>query len=182
MLARLFGRSRDQDAASALYGTLVARAREPVFYAALGVPDSLDGRFDMIALHAFLVMHRLKREPGAGDLAQALFDYMFGDMDRSLREMGVGDLGVGKRVKEMVAAFYGRVAAYQEALDADGAGLTEALARNLYRGAAPSPEALAEMAAYTRAQAAALAAQPMAALAAGKVAFGPLPAASATAR
>ena len=119
-----FGRRRQaaaaRDAARALYKTAVARARDPVFYARYAVPDSLDGRFDMIALHVFLVLHRLKQE---GDptkaLAQILFDTMFADMDESLRELGVGDLSVGRRVKTMAEALYGRIAAYQAALDAD---------------------------------------------------------------
>ena len=148
MLARLFGRSRHEETASRLYSAIVARARAPVFYARLGVTDSIDGRFDMITLHGFLVFHRLKATPGTGKLAQALFDFMFADMDRSLREMGVGDLSVGKRVKAMVAAFYGRVSAYQEGLDGDPEAFCEALARNLYRGTPPPPADLALMAAY----------------------------------
>ena len=177
MLSRLFGRSRDQETAAHLYSALVERARAPVFYSAYGVADTVDGRFDMIALHAFLVMHRLKDEKGMGNLSQALFDFMFGDMDRSLREMGVGDLGVGKRVKEMVTAFYGRVDAYQNGLSNGPEALAEALSRNLYRGESPSPERLAAMAAYVAASSAALARVGREALARGEVAFADLPAA-----
>ena len=158
MLARLFGGSRHEEIASRLYGVIVARARSPVFYARLGVADSVDGRFDMISLHCFLVLHRLKETKGTGKLAQALFDFMFADMDRSLREMGVGDLSVGKRVKAMVAAFYGRVSAYQEGLESEPEALCEALARNLYRSSPPPPADLALMAAYVSACVTALAA------------------------
>jgi cytochrome b pre-mRNA-processing protein 3 len=179
MLDRLFGRSHDQETAARLYGAIVAQAREPVFYSALGVPDSLDGRFDMIALHAFLVMHRLKSAPGTEKLSQALFDYMFGDMDRSLREMGVTDLGVGRRVKQMVAAFYGRVSAYQDGLSDGPEALGEALARNLYRGEPPSADRLRLMADYVAASAAELAARDAASLTRGEVGFAPAPAAAA---
>ena len=104
-----------RDSARLLYAAVVARAREPVFYTRFRVPDSLDGRFDMIALHAFLVLRRLKEEGADGAaLGQALFDVIFSDMDRSLREMGAGDLGVGRRVKRMARGFYGRIAAYDQ--------------------------------------------------------------------
>src|SRR5690349_8287815 len=97
MLSRLFPmRQTDhKPAAAALYRAVVGQARTPAFYVAYGVPDTLDGRFDLIALHMFLVLHRLKTDSLAANLSQALFDIMFDDMDRSLREMGVGDLGVG---------------------------------------------------------------------------------------
>ena len=118
-----------------------------------GVPDTLDGRFDLIGLHAFLLIHRLRFLPAPGPaLAQAVFDAMFSDMDKALREMGVGDLSVGRRVRAMWEAFHGRAAAYQEALDSpDAAALPAALARNVWRGRAPppAPRALARL---TRAQ------------------------------
>ena len=158
MLARLFGRSHHEKTAARLYGAIVGRARAPVFYARLGVADSLDGRFDMITLHTFIVLHRLKATEGTGKLAQALFDFMFGDMDRSLREIGVGDLSVGKRVKQMVAAFYGRVSAYQDGLEGGPEALAEALQRNLYRGDPRPADELAAMAAYVGACVATLAA------------------------
>jgi cytochrome b pre-mRNA-processing protein 3 len=163
-------------AAAALYTAIVARARDPSFYARRGVSDTTDGRFDMIALHAFLVLRRLKREQAPAGLAQTLFDHMFADMDRNLREMGVGDLSVGRRVKEMASAFYGRVAAYDAALAGpagdDDAALCDAIARNIYRKSAPGPDDLALMAGYVRRAAAALDAVPGAALARGDVDFG----------
>jgi cytochrome b pre-mRNA-processing protein 3 len=133
----------------------------------------------MIALHAFLLMHRLKAEADAGsaplaaELSQAVFDLMFADMDRNLREMGVTDLGVAPKIKKMVAAFYGRVQAYEAGLAApDEAALADALRRNLFRGTEAGPEQVDAMAAYLRMQSAALARQPLAALLAGQIEFG----------
>lgn len=142
------GRGAHDDEARAIYQAVVAQARLPAFYGPLAVPDTVDGRFEMICLHAFLVMRRLKAEPQAAETAQALFNTMFEDMDYSLREMGAGDLGVGKRVKGMAKAFYGRIAAYEAGLGAGEDELCAALKRNLYRGAAPEASIVARMAAY----------------------------------
>jgi cytochrome b pre-mRNA-processing protein 3 len=172
---RLFGRPPEQPAAHAVYTALVAQARAPVFYARHGVPDTLDGRFEMIALHAFLVLHRVKSAPEGQRFGQVLYDVMFADMDRALREMGTGDLSVGKQVKRMAAGFAGRIAAYQAGLD-DAADLAEALRRNLYGTVAePAAADLAALADYIRGQAAALAAQPVAQIVAGTVTFAPPP-------
>ncbi|WP_270939389.1 ubiquinol-cytochrome C chaperone family protein, partial [Falsiroseomonas oryzae] len=151
-LLGLFARKPHERAGFALYGAAVAAARQPVFFEALGVPDTLDGRFDLVSLHAGLLVCRISRDddPRAKDLAQAVFDAMFADMDVNLREMGVGDLAVGKRVKRMWEAFHGRATAYDAALRAgDLAGLAEALGRNVWRGEAPAgaPERLARVAA-----------------------------------
>lgn len=160
-----------------LYGAAVAAAREPIFYAApeaggFGVPDTLDGRFDLVGLHAFLLIHRLRTLPGPGPaLAQSVFDAMFADMDINLREMGVGDLSVGKRVRAMWEAFHGRALAYEAPLAAgDAAGLAAALARNVWRGDAPA-EAAARLAGLALAHAARLAETDPAALAAGRASF-----------
>lgn len=163
-----------------LYAAIVAQARMPVFFRDLEVPDSLDGRFETLALHAFLVLQRLKAEGEAGaDLAQALFDAFFEDMDRSLRELGVTDLGVGRRVKAMAQGFYGRIRAYEEGLAGSREQLADALRRNLWGTVpAPSEQHVAMLARYLRRQQEALAAQPSAALGAGRVAF--LPADAAT--
>ena len=99
ILRRLFGRKANPIAA--VYDAIVASARQPRFYADLGVPDTLDGRFDMIVLHLFLVLDRMKGEDEK--FRQNLTDYFFMDMDRSLREIGVGDLSVGKKVRKMAA-------------------------------------------------------------------------------
>ena len=130
------GQRRQRDLmVDALYAKAVAQARQPVFYTRLSVPDTIDGRFDLLSLHMFLLLHRLGGEgTDAKALSQGLFDLMFNDMDRSLREMGVSDMSVGKRVKEMARALYGRIDAYEPVLD-DRDQLAQALARNLYRGA-----------------------------------------------
>jgi cytochrome b pre-mRNA-processing protein 3 len=171
-IALLFRRHRLHDAALLLYGAIVEQARRPVFFAVLGVPDTLDGRFELIALHEFLVLNRLKADRVRTEkLAQALFDIMFIDMDRALREMGVGDLGVGKHVKRMAKAFYGRVVSYERGLAAGGAELREALQRNLYGTAAAQEPELGVLADYVARSAAALAAQSVDDLLAGCVTF-----------
>jgi cytochrome b pre-mRNA-processing protein 3 len=172
MIGRLFRRDRQAGAARELYGRIVAAARQPAFYSALSVPDSVDGRFELVALHLFLVLHRLKHagEPAAAALAQSLFDTAFADMDASLREMGAGDLGVGRRVKQMATGFYGRAAAYEEGL-AETAGLEAALRRNLYGTVEPAPAELAAMARYLRAAAESLAHQSTQTLGEGRVEF-----------
>src|SRR6202453_1646606 len=137
-LLGLILRDRHERAGFELYGAAVAAARDPFFYTSLGVPDTLDGRFDMVGLYTFLIIQRLTREPAPGPaLAQAVFDAMFGDMEVNLREMGVGDLSVGRKVRVMWEAFHGRSAAYQEALAAgDAERLAAALERNVWRGTA----------------------------------------------
>lgn len=155
-----------------LYEAAVLQARQPGFYRALGVPDTVDGRFDLISLHVFLLLHRLSALTEA-KLTQALFDCFFADMDVNLREMGAGDLGVGKRVKKMARAFMGRVAAYQTALDDAAPGaLVEALRRNVYRG---GEGAAGELAAYVRRQVERLNEQPIERLRSGQVQFGEAP-------
>ena len=118
--------------ARTLEAALVTRAREPGFYAALGVPDTIDGRFDLVTLHAWLVLARLK-ESGDTQLSQAFIDAVFIGFDEALRDLGSGDMGIGRRLKAMANAFYGRLAAYEAA--ADEATMAEALIRNVYRGA-----------------------------------------------
>ncbi len=162
-------------AAGAAYAAVVAQARLPAFYRALGVPDTLDGKFELIALHTFLVLRRLKREPAGRAMSQALTDRLFDDLDRSLREMGAGDLGVGRRVKAMARALYGRIAAYEAELATGGGGLVAALERNLYGTATPGRPAIEAMATYLRREAAFLAAADVAEIAAGRIAFGPPP-------
>ncbi len=178
-LISLFGGKQPNPAAVALYRRIVEQARQPDFYSRHGVPDSLDGRFDMIVLHCFLVMRRLRTiaSQAADGLSQDLFDLLFADMDSNLREIGVGDLGVGKRVKKMAQAFYGRVEAYEAGLTAtDDAILTDALTRNLYGTTQPAlPNQLA-MAAYIRAADSHLAGQAEARIMSGNVDFPPAPA------
>lgn len=172
-LPRFFAPAPESEAARRLYLRLVEQARQPAFYRDRQVPDSLDGRFEMMALHGFLLLHRFKAEGEAGRrLAQALFDTIFADLDGQVRELGVGDLGVGKRIKAMARAFYGRIQAYGDGLSQPET-LEQALARNLYGTTVASPETLAAMARYLRREAARLAEVPFASLGQGEVAFGP---------
>jgi cytochrome b pre-mRNA-processing protein 3 len=173
-LTSLLRRRPRRDVVHDAYRRIVERAREPLFYTGWGVPDSFDGRFELLALHAFLVLHRLRGEGETADrFAQALFDTLFADMDRGLREMGVGDLGVGRYVKDMAKAFYGRIAAYEKGLG-DDAALVAGLRRNLFGTIAPTPSQLALAGGYVKRQAAALAAAPAATLLAGEVGFAPM--------
>ena len=171
---KLFGRKRHERAGYELYTAAVQAAREPYFYVKLGVPDTMDGRFDLVGLHVFLVIHRLHAASKDGtELAQAVFDAMFSDMDFTLREIGVGDMTVGKKVKAMWEAFHGRSSAYAAALDAEDApALATAIARNVWRGqdADHNANALADL---VMRQSRHLAAQPVEALMAGRVSFQP---------
>ena len=147
-----------------LYGAAVAAARDPWFFGPLAVPDTLDGRFDVVGLQVALLIRRLRQDPDPRGpaIAQAVFDAMFADMDINLREMGVSDLRVGKRMRQMWEAFHGRCLAYEAALDAgDDAALAAARA----------------LAGHMAAAAAGLAGQPFAALARGQVLFPATPAA-----
>jgi cytochrome b pre-mRNA-processing protein 3 len=168
-----FRRNSRRLAAERAYGTVVAQARRAEFFAVLGVPDTLDGRFEVICLHAFLYLRRLKGEKSSSAaLGQRFFDTMFADFDRSLREIGTGDLSVGRQVKRMAEGFYGRVRAYDEGLDGDDLALAAALSRNLYGTTSARPEQLERMVAYIRREAASLAGQGSSELLAGAVAFG----------
>ncbi len=157
-----------------LHGKIVAAARRPALYEDIGVPDTFEGRFEMVTLHAGLVMRRLKKLPGTGvELAHDLVDGVFRHFDVALREMGLGDVAVAKRLKRMAEAFYGRNKAYGEALDEPaGERLVGALARNVY--GAPDV-ALAPMAAglaqFVRVAADALEGTPLETFAAGEVEF-----------
>ena len=136
-----------------LYAQAVLQGRLPWFYSGCAVTDDVNGRFEMIALHVFLLLQRIKQSDIADSkLGQALFDAMFTDMDQSLREMGAGDLGVGKRVKAMAKSFYGRVAAYEAGLY-DSSVLAEALIKNVYGGERSFLENAADLADYINLQA-----------------------------
>jgi cytochrome b pre-mRNA-processing protein 3 len=152
-----------------LHAAVVARAREQIFFVRLGVPDTLDGRFDLLALHAWLVLDRL-RETRSGELSQGLMDAVFLGFDEGLRELGAGDMGMGRRMKKLADAFYGRLRAY----DACGnvSGFADALQRNLYRGAAGSAPLSTIVARYAQTARLHLSRSEVAA---GAVDFGPLP-------
>jgi len=172
----LFRRNPLQDAAELAYRSVVSQARRPEFFTDIGVPDTVDGRFELICLHAFLLLHRLKGErPPAPELRQRFFDAMFADFDRSLREMGTGDLSVGRQVKRMAQAFYGRIEAYERGLSESGGVLEAALARNLFGTVSADRSALAAIAQYLRREARRLREQPIIELLAGRVEFGEPP-------
>ncbi|MBB4266990.1 ubiquinol-cytochrome C chaperone family protein [Roseospira visakhapatnamensis] len=170
MLNLLFGaRSKARDDGHAivarLYDEIVRATRQPGPYVHWGVPDTLDGRYDMLVLHAFVVFHRLgtlMREEAAragvpetrtepAGLSQALFNHMMRDLDTNLREAGVSDIRIGAKVKARTKAFYGRVAAYEAGLAESGdAVLRDALDRNVYTTVAAPPEGLSALVAYMR--------------------------------
>jgi cytochrome b pre-mRNA-processing protein 3 len=142
MLKWLTGRKETQFAAQRLYDAIVAQSRLPVFYLRHGVPDTVTGRFEMIVVHMFLVLERLQVEPGEGSdraaqLGQALNEAFIGDMDSAMREMGVADVRVGKRMHQAAGAFFGRLMAYRKAIETSPAqgyskdSLADALARNV---------------------------------------------------
>ncbi|GLQ07651.1 ubiquinol-cytochrome C chaperone family protein [Sneathiella chinensis] len=176
ILSKFFRRDPYKGAVTDLYTAIVNQARQPDFYLRGEVPDTVDGRFEMIVLHTYLVLRRLKREgEDMAGLSQALFDQLFADMDQSLREIGVGDLSVGKRIKEMATLFYGRVAAYDTALDGGEETLEDALRRNHYRTVegGPSEAAVSLLAEYVRRNSDAMAAEDVSGLVKGQVRFQP---------
>ncbi|MCK1384750.1 ubiquinol-cytochrome C chaperone family protein [Bradyrhizobium sp. 21] len=148
----------------AIYGMIVTQAREPIFYRDLGVPDTVNGRFDLLLLHLWLLLRRLRTVQGATDqgateqgpinqgateLSQALFDRFCEDMDDNLREMGIGDQTVPKRMRAFGEAFYGRVQAYDQAMESGGEALASAICKNILNGA--GMDQAQRLAAYARA-------------------------------
>jgi cytochrome b pre-mRNA-processing protein 3 len=171
MILSLFRKKTATEPVYAVYNSIVAQSRRPVFYAEMGVPDTVTGRFDMISLHMALLFRRLRHGPqSAKDFSQAVFDLFFKDMDRSLREMGVSDLGVPKKIQKMGNLFFGLLAAMNEAMDRnDAEALAGVLARNVFDGQdTPHLRALAD---YVVARDAELSAQSVEAIAAGVVTF-----------
>ena len=173
MMFHFFRRKSSGHSIASLYGTIVAQARAAPFYRIYGVPDTVNGRFELIVLHIVLVLRRLESEPApVRRLGQGLFDRFCRDMDGSLREMGVGDLAVPAKMRKIGEAFYGRQAAYGAGLGApDLAPLTAALERNVF-GAEPGTELGAgRLATYVRAAAAQLADQDGQALGRAELSF-----------
>ena len=140
-----------------IYGMIVTQAREPLFYRDLAVSDTVNGRFDLLILHLWMVLRRLRSMEGGVELAQALFDRFCEDMDANLREMGVGDLAVPKRMQAFGEAFYGRAAAYDLALTQGPEQLSQALRKNVFNGA--QAENARRLAAYVEAVVTSLSAQ-----------------------
>lgn len=167
LLKRLFG-APDRGTAPQLYAAIVATGRAPHWYAQGEVPDTIDGRFDMIAAVLALVLLRLEGEPAANAPSTALAECFIDDMDGQLRELGVGDIVVGKHMGRMMGMIGGRLGAYREGLA--GEGLREALVRNLYRGKAPSDAGLAHVETALRALRDRLAATPTPEILAGDLA------------
>ena len=160
-------------AARRLYELLMERARAPVFYSEFLVPDTIDGRFDLLTLHAFLVLETLKSQgPAGARLGSQLASVIFAGFDDALRELGVGDFGISRRIKAMANAFYGRLEAYGAANSEEA--LAQALMRNLYRGDATRRGEAAALAHYIASARRKLAAGAPA-LAEGSIEFGPLP-------
>jgi cytochrome b pre-mRNA-processing protein 3 len=173
ILDRLFRPKPAQAVGRALYACVVDQARKPALYEALGAPDTYEGRFEIYTLHVVLLLDRLRRQGlRAGETSQALFDTYVSALDDALREMGVGDLSVGKKMRKLGEAFYGRAKSYEEAFEAlpDTAPLQALLARTVYAGVdAPPTPALTD---YVLAQRGALAAQALEPLLAGQVTWG----------
>lgn len=174
MLKRLFKPRPALAAGRALYAQVVPQARAPALYADLGAPDTPEGRFEIYSLHVYLVLERLKGQgEQARETAQALFDTYVSGLDHALREMGVGDLSVGKRMRKLGEAFYGRVKSYEAAFAAlpDREGLHDLVTRTVYAGSeAARAQALGD---YVLRQRAALAAVPLDRLLAGELAWDP---------
>ena len=173
ILDRLFRPKPAQLAGAALYAACVEQARRPVLYAELAAPDTVEGRFEIYTLHVVLLLDRLlRRGPAAAEVSQGLFDTYVRSLDDALREMGVGDLSVGKKMRRLGEAFYGRVKNYEAAFEALPATdeLDALLRRTVYAGVDSPP--VEAMSAYVTAQREALAGQDLDALLAGKVAWG----------
>ncbi len=156
MIFQFFRRTRDDPSIAPLYGTIVAQARAEALYQRFGVPDTVNGRLEMVLLHVVLLLRRLNEEPDGAPWGQAVFDLFCQDMDDNLREMGVGDLAVPREMQRIGEAFYGRQAAYNGALaSSDSQALVEVLKRNVLEGG----EGVEALARYVRAAARALAAR-----------------------
>jgi cytochrome b pre-mRNA-processing protein 3 len=166
-------RRQREETIDRVYGAIVAQARLPVFYRSLAVPDTIEGRFDLLVLHVHLLFRRLAgADEQSRAVGQAVFDRFLADMDASLREIGIGDLAVPKRMRSMGEAFYGRAAIYDAALDeTEDEALAAALLRNVYASDPHAGDAPIHLARYTRKTFAALAAQNAAVLATGAIEF-----------
>lgn len=144
MFCTLFSSKKNKQTekvAHALYKSALSSTRKPVFYKCFGVPDTFDGRFDLLLVHIFVILHRIRAVDSNNKISQAVFDSVFRDMDQTLREMGIGDMGIPKHMKRMMTAFNGRMHIYQLACDPDSLSdeieverlsLHDALLRNLY--------------------------------------------------
>ncbi|WP_196259021.1 ubiquinol-cytochrome C chaperone family protein [Pelagibacterium limicola] len=172
MILQFFRKPKLSEQVYAVYNAIVAQSRREFFYAEWGVPDTLTGRFDMISLHAALVFRRLRTsEKATTEFSQSVFDCFFHDMDRSLRELGVGDLSVPKRIEKMGSLFYGMLSNLSAALEGgDRAALEGVVSRNFHEGR--DHPALAVFVDYILLNDNMLSTQPIEDIMAGKVTFG----------
>ena len=171
MLNALRRRREETEASGRIARAISARAREPLFFESFGVADTFDGRFDLVVLHAWLVLDELARRGDEG-LMRRLVDTLFAQFDGALREQGAGDIGIGRRIKKIAQAFYGRLEAYRAAKDTSL--LAEAIERNVYRGVVSNCRAAEALAAYAMSAKIHLL---RSMTDKGEIAFGPLPAA-----
>jgi cytochrome b pre-mRNA-processing protein 3 len=171
MILSLFRRRAATEPVYAVYGSIVAQSRQPGFYANLLVPDTVTGRFDMISLHMALLFRRLRVLQGKEkNFSQDVFDLFFKDMDRSLREMGAGDLAVPKKIQKMGSIFFGLLAALNEALESGDLAAVEAvLSKNIFDGA--TGQHVSALAEYIVTNDRFLAQQPETAILSGKISF-----------
>ncbi|PHZ83705.1 ubiquinol-cytochrome C chaperone family protein [Paremcibacter congregatus] len=179
-MLNLFKRNRKiRNLSHEVFTHIVTQARQPAFYADYKVADTLDGRFDLIILHVALVIDRLEQFPKkreAGLLIRYIQEVLFDNMDMSLREIGVGDMSVGKKVKVMAEAFYGRKLAYKTALQAEDKSdaLKKAVLTNIYREENPGDDVLTAVVSYILRQMASFEQQDLTALLSGKLDFVPV--------
>ena len=144
----IFKTKKNMSVCYRIYNSIVTQSRHSYFYINHGVPDTPDGRFDMITIHVFLVIRKLKNEHNKNyEMAQEIFDIMFADMEQNLREMGSGDVGVSMKIKAMVEAFYGRIKVYEAGFK-NILLLENALNRNLFRKTNPNKFQVKSMAEY----------------------------------
>lgn len=159
MIGLLRRQSPHRDTAERLYAAITEQSRQASFFADLQIPDTVDGRFDVLALHAWMVIDRVRQEADGEAVAQAVFDAMFAHLDFAVREMGAQDLGVGRRIKVMAEGLHGRALAFRTAIaDPDPVALQNALRRNVFGKADPIDDAVVRLAAYVRSSVGALAA------------------------
>ena len=154
MLQNLFRSRHREPAGERLYELAVRQARDPAFYTRLKVADRIDARFELYTLHVLLLVMRLREEgEHGGEIAQSLFDVYVSALDHALRELGVGDISVGKKMRKLGEAMYGRMTAWEPALRAaDAPALAASLSRNIYESDDPAAgQALADYALTSRA-------------------------------
>jgi cytochrome b pre-mRNA-processing protein 3 len=155
-----------------LYRSIVEQSRRKEFFVEYGVPDTPTGRYEVLVLHLFLVMHRMREEDGLAELARSLSEEAILDFDRNMREMGIGDLSVGRKVKSLAEGMYGRFGAYADGLQNGDVELSETLRRNLFAETTPSVEMIAAIIMYVRQETLALKDKPPSIWQDGHVDFG----------